>query len=265
MIRSRRAHGLVALAVLVAALSAAPTLAWAQATGAEKGDAAARAARRELQRAEAAFNLGKFEQALAGYEAAYQAKPLPALLFDIAQCHRHLGNSDRALFFYRRYLALDPNSANRATVDQLIAETERRRDSGSGVVPPPTTAIPPPGSGPTAVAPPPVAAPPLSLSPPPPGPPAVVQPPAEAVSTKVIDPPAAAAADPAGALAAPAPVFIRPTPQPAAEARPSGRRWWIWAAVAGVAVAGAATAFVIGSGPPDPARRGGSLGVIDWQ
>ena len=37
------------------------------------------------------------------YTAAHDAKPLPALLFNIAQCHRQLGNHERALFFYRRH------------------------------------------------------------------------------------------------------------------------------------------------------------------
>jgi len=265
MIRSPRALGLVALSVLAAGLTVAPGPARAQGTGPETADVAARNARREFQRAEAAFNLGKFEQALAGYEAAYQAKPLPALLFNIAQCHRHLGNSDRALFFYRRYLALDPNSPNRATVEQLIAETERRRDRPSEATTPPPTVVPPFASNTSVVSPPPVASPPLPVAASPAAPPPVVETPAVAASPKAAEPAPPGAASPTGIVAAPAPVFVSQTPQPTAESEPGPTRWWLWATVAGVVVAGAATAVLLSTGRRDPARPTGGLGVIDWR
>jgi tetratricopeptide (TPR) repeat protein len=264
--RMLRTPSLVLLALLAAA-AAAPAPARAQATGSEKGDAAARTARREFQRAEAAFNLGKFEHALAAYEAAYQAKPLPGLLFNIAQCHRNMGNSDRALFFYRRYLAIDPNSPNRATVEELIAETERRRERASDATSPPSV-VPPPADTGQAVAPPPVSAPPIAPSPSPVAPPSAVEPPgkaapAEAAIAKAVEPPLAAGAT--EVIEPPAPAFVQPTPQPSGEAPATRRRWWIWATVAGVAVAGAATAIAISTGRQDASRPSGGLGVIDWR
>src|SRR5436190_11920126 len=90
---------IVAALLAVAVAVAAPAAAHAQ-------DREARAARAHFQRAEKAFNLGKFDEALKGYEAAYEAKPLSGLLFNIAQCHRNLANPERAIFFYQRYLAL---------------------------------------------------------------------------------------------------------------------------------------------------------------
>jgi tetratricopeptide (TPR) repeat protein len=87
---------------------------------------AERTARLHFQRAENAFTVGKFDEALRGYEAAYEALPLPAFVFNIAQCHRNLGNHERAIFFYRRYLALEPNPPNKGLVQELIVEEQIR-------------------------------------------------------------------------------------------------------------------------------------------
>lgn len=117
-----------------------------------------KAARAHFLRAEKAFNLAKFSEALAAYEAAYEAKPLPGLLFNIAQCHRNLGDHERAIFFYRRYLTLDPKSKNRDLVLELIAEQELEleRDRAArpalGDAAPPTPA-PAPASAPVALTP----------------------------------------------------------------------------------------------------------------
>ena len=76
-------------------------------------------------RAEAKFNIGRFDEALVDYQAAYDAEPLPAFLFNIGQCYRNLGNYERAQFFFRRYTTLDPHSPNRPAAERLIAEMER--------------------------------------------------------------------------------------------------------------------------------------------
>jgi tetratricopeptide (TPR) repeat protein len=73
--------------------------------------------------AEALYALTKYDQALAEYEKAYETKPLPGFLFNIGQCHKNLGNYDKALHFYRAYLERDPGARNRALVESLIAET----------------------------------------------------------------------------------------------------------------------------------------------
>jgi tetratricopeptide (TPR) repeat protein len=122
---SRRAC-LIAICALV--------LAGARPAVAEDRDA--RAARAHFQRAEKAFSMGKFDDALKGYEAAYEAKPLPGLLFNIAQCHRNLTNPERAIFFYQRYLALDPATPNRTLVEQLIGEEQKKIDERAPPPPP---------------------------------------------------------------------------------------------------------------------------------
>jgi tetratricopeptide (TPR) repeat protein len=206
---------------LCAALLCCATLRTAQAD-----DRAERTARAHFKRGERAFNLGKFKEAERAYAAAYQAQPLPAFLFNLAQCHRNLGNPERALFFFRRYLTLEPDGPNRKMVLDLIDEQEGRlaernasaeRDAkveakadAEPLAPPNTQAEgdAPPGEG---------GAVPPDLHP---------RAPAEEA------PPASLA------LAPPAP------------APPLYRRWWVWAA-GGVVVAGVAAALLI--------KREGSL------
>jgi tetratricopeptide (TPR) repeat protein len=84
-----------------------------------------KAARAHFERAEKAFNLGHFDAALTSYQAAYEVLPLPAFLFNIAQCHRNLRNREQAVFFYQRYLSLAPDAPNRPVVEELIAEQKR--------------------------------------------------------------------------------------------------------------------------------------------
>ena len=85
----------------------------------------ARPGRVRFEMAETKFNLGRFEEAAVDYQAAYEAEPLPAFLFNIGQCYRNLGNYERAQFYFRRYVQLDPRSPNRADAEQLIAEMDR--------------------------------------------------------------------------------------------------------------------------------------------
>lgn len=97
-----------------------------------------RTARAHFTKAERAFTLGKFNAALTSYQLAYEAMPLPAFLFNIAQCHRNLRNHEQAVFFYERYLSLDENAPNRHAVLVLIADEKTKMP----VKPPEATAAP---------------------------------------------------------------------------------------------------------------------------
>ncbi len=111
-------RGIRELAV-AAALFALPVLA--------KGDPREKVAREKYGKATKAYDLGKFEEALELFSEAYEAKELPGFLFNIAQCHRQLGDFERARFFYKRYLDLSPKRPKNAPqVEQLIAECDAR-------------------------------------------------------------------------------------------------------------------------------------------
>jgi len=120
--RRAAAMALMLFAVLAARLSSA-------------GEAAAeeRPGRALFERAESKFNVGRFDEALVDYQAAYDAEPLPAFLFNIGQCYRNMGNYERAQFFFRRYTTLDPRSPNRPAADRLIAEMDRLAGEQPGV------------------------------------------------------------------------------------------------------------------------------------
>jgi tetratricopeptide (TPR) repeat protein len=87
-------------------------------------DAQTKVAKKHFYAGEKLFALGRFSDALKEYEAAFDAKPLPAFLFNIGQCHRNLHDYDAAIFSFRKYLSLLPEAANRAEVEDLIRELE---------------------------------------------------------------------------------------------------------------------------------------------
>jgi len=113
----------------------------------QAGGAGARAAQPEparalFEQAEVKFNLGNFEQAAADYQAAYELDHRPALLFNVGQCYRNLGDYERARFFYLRYLTLDPRTPNRRETERLVAtmsrsleEQGKRTEAGAPVLP----------------------------------------------------------------------------------------------------------------------------------
>ena len=90
-------------------------------------DAGEAKAKAHFKDAQAAYNLGQFDKALEGYSAAYAAKPLPPFLFNIAQCHRQLGNWERAAFFYKRFVSMGAPGADQEKVDQLITQMEQKQ------------------------------------------------------------------------------------------------------------------------------------------
>ncbi|HEY2903754.1 MAG TPA: tetratricopeptide repeat protein [Polyangia bacterium] len=182
-------------------------------------------AREFFRQAEINFNLGKFADALAAYQAAYQAKPLTAFLFNIAQCYRYMGKYERARFFYRRYLTLEPKTPNRRVVTDLIAEVTRLMKEPSATPPAPAEAAPPPAAV--------VATPRRTAAP----------------STAANRPSSAAAVN----LAAPPPVGANETTlvaQPAADTeqahgKPLYKRWWFWSGLAALIAGGVVTTVLL--------------------
>lgn len=129
--------------VLAAAVAAAMLTAAAPVARAEAGDhddPAIAKAKKLTTDGRKLFDLGKFAQALAKFEAAYEISPIPGLLFNIGQCHRNLGDYDAAIFSFKKYLRLLPEAPNRAAVEDYIAELEHEQQKQSagdlGLLPP---------------------------------------------------------------------------------------------------------------------------------
>jgi tetratricopeptide (TPR) repeat protein len=85
-------------------------------------------AKEHFKLAEQHYKLGRFKDALAEYSKAYELAPLAGFLFNIGQCHRLLGNHERAVFFYEGYLREKPGAKNRKAVLKLIKESRKELD-----------------------------------------------------------------------------------------------------------------------------------------
>jgi hypothetical protein len=100
------------------------------------------------------YNVEDFEAALRDAKQAYALSGLPALLFNLGQCHRALGHWKDAAFAYRGYLRERPDARNRAEVVALIDEMEAKASAQKPAPAPAaktsnTTAAPIPTATPT--------------------------------------------------------------------------------------------------------------------
>ena len=82
-------------------------------------------AREHFQKGRTLYDVGRFDDAAREFEAAYQIKADPVLLYNLAQAYRFAGKSQPALIAYRSYLRNQPDARNRAQVEASIAELQR--------------------------------------------------------------------------------------------------------------------------------------------
>jgi tetratricopeptide (TPR) repeat protein len=75
----------------------------------------------------AAQNARDYETAVTFYAKAYELAPHPLLLFNIAQAYRLAAREDRAIEFYRRFLATKPTGREAQDARDLLAELEKRQ------------------------------------------------------------------------------------------------------------------------------------------
>src|SRR5262245_17847071 len=71
----------------------------------------------------AAYEAGRYRDALAAFDKAYRSVKLPTLLFNIAVCHEKLGEYREAVENLRAYLATD-YVKERDVVERKLAENE---------------------------------------------------------------------------------------------------------------------------------------------
>jgi hypothetical protein len=110
-------------------------------------------ARVHFDRGRTFFDVNEHRKAIAEFKAAHIEKPDPAFLYNIAECHRRLGEGSDALLFYRRFLATAPaGDKTRPIVEQRIAElTTAAEEPNPGGAPASgddtmaLNALPPPG------------------------------------------------------------------------------------------------------------------------
>jgi iron complex outermembrane receptor protein len=164
-------------------------LLWGTAAAAQTSDAGA-SAKRHYEEGTKAFNLGEFPRAVKEYRAAYNLRPHPALLYNIAQSYRLAGDPAQAVFFYRSYLRNVPDAANRREVQERIAVLQAQIAEQKASTAPPH---------------------PAELAPP-------------AAATATTKPVEASPAPPSLAVAAPASAAA---PSDRAERAPIYKKWWL--------------------------------------
>jgi tetratricopeptide (TPR) repeat protein len=162
-------------------------------------------AREHYQKGTSYYDLGKYDDAIKEFEAAYEIKNDPALLYNLAQSNRLAGNSEQALHFYRTYLRYVPKATNRAEIESRIAQLDQLvSQKNAAQVTPPNQAIPPGATTPPATPEPPPGAPPAV----PPETPVAATPPPEGAApmppSPGVEPPSTVAGTP-GLVATPAP------------------------------------------------------------
>jgi tetratricopeptide (TPR) repeat protein len=174
-------------------------------------------AREAFQEGTRQFDIGNIKAALDAFKKAYLNFEDPAILFNIAQCERQLGDKAEALRTYKIYLRKVAASSQRAQVEKIVADLQAAIDQEKAAA----SRAPTGTLTPEAIAPAPTPAPPPSA----PQPESSV-PPSPATET--------AASTPAVASA------------PHAD-KPVTKKAWFWGVVAGgaVVVAGAITLGVV--------------------
>ena len=71
------------------------------------------------------YRSGDLEKAAAEFKSSYQLYPRPETLFNLAQTHRLLKNYEKAIFYYKQYLAsAEVNEHDRQMVQHRIADLE---------------------------------------------------------------------------------------------------------------------------------------------
>jgi tetratricopeptide (TPR) repeat protein len=183
-----------------------------------------REARSRFQAGEAHFKAGAFDEALAAYQAGYDAKPLPGFLVNIAQCQRRLGDLKGARATYQKFVLVAPDSPLLPQVRSMIAEIDALLEKNAN-------------EKPAAAA-------------------------AAAADEETKSPEPAVAPVPAAApREQPAAVLAAPAAEPRAETETPGRRWWLWGLLGAVVVGGAVTAIVLTTGGTTTINDG-SLGTL---
>ncbi len=125
-----------ARASLVALLVAIVFMAWG-ATAARADDA--QKARDLFTQGNTYFDLGQFDKAIDAWQNGYQLKNDPGFLYNIAQAYRTMGDAQKAIFFYKRYLSNSPKARNRSEVEQKIEALQKQlsvQEQARGLPPP---------------------------------------------------------------------------------------------------------------------------------
>lgn len=118
------------------ALLVCPALAQAQAGGVEQ-------AREHMERGQALYLQGRFEEAAVEFEAAYDAHPFSAFLYNAGVALERAGQAARAAELFQRYIDRDPQASDAQGVRERLARL-REQAQQQAAAPPATEPAPAP-------------------------------------------------------------------------------------------------------------------------
>lgn len=90
--------------------------------GAESNDGKKAQAKEHFDKAQVYYRQANFRKALEEYRKAHELRSHHALVFNMAQCHRQLGEHKKALFMYRLFLTEKPDAPNKQEIQQWISK-----------------------------------------------------------------------------------------------------------------------------------------------
>lgn len=74
----------------------------------------------------AAYNEGRFDNALESFQAAHELYPHPDIVYRMALCHERLGEDEQAVRYYKRFLTQVPDAPERPRIEKTIQLIESR-------------------------------------------------------------------------------------------------------------------------------------------
>jgi hypothetical protein len=112
---------LLCIFIIVGSMTASPRDVWADHEATEQ-------ARMHYQEAQKQFDLGMWDAAIAEFSKAYELRPDPNFLYNMAQAYRRSGNARRAIDLYKNYLIKVPKSPQRTEVEERIQSLQKQLD-----------------------------------------------------------------------------------------------------------------------------------------
>jgi hypothetical protein len=114
-------------------------------------DGATEQARQHYEIGTQQYDLGHWDDAIREFEKAYELRPDPSFLYNLAQAYRRKGDYRRALDLYKNYLVKVPKTPQRAEIEERINSLQKQIDEAVTAKPAasalePTVSAAPPGS-----------------------------------------------------------------------------------------------------------------------
>jgi len=99
-------------------------------------------ARDHMERGQAMYLQARFEEAAAEFEAAYEAQPFSAFLFNAGAALERAGQAARAAEFFEQYVTRDPDAADAEAVRARIVRLRGAASTGAEPTPTPPEQMP---------------------------------------------------------------------------------------------------------------------------